>query len=69
MPGRWELPPEVRAERGRMVRQLILHTCAEQERALAEGAPTPRVTWAGAADGLAYAIVGLWPAPATRATD
>ncbi|WP_078876733.1 MULTISPECIES: TetR/AcrR family transcriptional regulator [Streptomyces] len=58
-----ELPPEVRAERGQMVRVLILHTCAERERALAEGTPTPRATWGEVATGLADAIVGLWLAP------
>ncbi|AEY87360.1 putative TetR-family transcriptional regulator [Streptomyces hygroscopicus subsp. jinggangensis 5008] len=58
-----ELPPEVRAERGQMVRLLILHTCAERERALAEGTPTPRTTWDEVATGLADAIVGLWLAP------
>ncbi|OXY88752.1 TetR/AcrR family transcriptional regulator [Streptomyces diastatochromogenes] len=62
-----ELPAEVRAERGQMVRALILHTCAERERALAEGTPTPRATWSEAATGLADAIVGLWLAPVTRA--
>ncbi|AKJ15132.1 TetR family transcriptional regulator [Streptomyces incarnatus] len=60
-----DLPPEVRAERGQIVRLLILHTCAERERerALAEGTPTPRATWAEAAPGLADAILGLWLAP------
>ncbi|MET8563477.1 TetR family transcriptional regulator [Streptomyces flaveolus] len=58
-----ELLPEVRAERGQMVRLLILHTCAERERALAEGTPTPRATWGEVATGLADAIVGLWLAP------
>ncbi|MFE1314033.1 TetR/AcrR family transcriptional regulator [Streptomyces sp. NPDC058755] len=62
-----ELPAEVRAERGQMVRTLILHTCAERERALAEGTPTPRATWSEVATGLADAIVGLWLAPVTRA--
>lgn len=61
-----ELPAEVRAERGQMVRVLLLHTCAEQERAVAEGAPTPRATWSDVATGLADAIVGLWLAPVTR---
>ncbi|MFG2352220.1 TetR/AcrR family transcriptional regulator [Streptomyces sp. NPDC048521] len=58
-----ELPPEVRAERGQMVRLLILHTCAERERALAEGTATARATWSEVATGLADAIVGLWLAP------
>ncbi|MFJ9821307.1 TetR/AcrR family transcriptional regulator [Streptomyces sp. NPDC101151] len=61
------LPGEVRAERGQMVRTLIPHTCAERERALAEGTLTPRATWGEVATGLADAIVGLWPAPVTRA--
>ncbi|MEU6671700.1 TetR family transcriptional regulator [Streptomyces sp. NPDC046727] len=59
-----ELPPEVRAERGQMVRVLILHTCAERERALAAGTPTPRASWSEVATGLADAIVGLWLAQA-----
>lgn len=59
------LPPEVRAERGEMARQLMLHTLAERERALAEGTPTPRSTWHEAATGLIDAIVGLWLAPVT----
>ncbi|MGW0633214.1 TetR/AcrR family transcriptional regulator [Streptomyces sp. NPDC002758] len=62
-----ELPADVRAERGLMARALILHTCAERERALAEGTPTPRATWSEAASGMADAIVGLWLAPVTRA--
>ncbi|MFC9283894.1 TetR/AcrR family transcriptional regulator [Streptomyces collinus] len=61
-----DLPAAVRAERGRMVRILILHTCAEHERALAEGAPAPHATWSEVATGLADAISGLWPAPVTR---
>ncbi|MFF9001217.1 TetR/AcrR family transcriptional regulator [Streptomyces achromogenes] len=63
-----DLPPEVRAERGQMVRLLILHTCAERERALAESAPTPHATWSAAATGLADAIVGLWLAPVSART-
>lgn len=60
-----ELPAEVRAERGDMARQLIMHVCAERERALAEGAPTPRSSWHGTATGLIDALVGLWLAPVT----
>ncbi|MGW7426544.1 TetR/AcrR family transcriptional regulator [Streptomyces sp. NPDC054813] len=60
-----ELPPEVRAERGQMARTLILHTCAERERALAEGTDTPRATWSDAATGLTDALLGLWLAPVT----
>jgi AcrR family transcriptional regulator len=60
-----ELPPEVRAERGEMSRQLITHMCAERERALAEGAPTVRSSWYDSATGLTDALVGLWLAPVT----
>jgi AcrR family transcriptional regulator len=61
-----ELPVEVRGERGDMARQLIVHMCAERERALAEDAPTPRSSWHDAATGLIDAIVGMWLAPVTR---
>ncbi|MEY9988785.1 AcrR family transcriptional regulator [Streptomyces sp. V4I8] len=60
-----DLPPEVSAERGEMVRHLIVHVAAERERALAEHTPTPRSTWADAAAGLADAVVGMWLAPVT----
>ena len=61
-----QLPPEVRAERADMVRQLMIHVTAERERALAEGTPTPRATWADAATGLIDGITGLMLAPVTR---
>ena len=60
-----DLPPEVSAERGEMVRHLIVHVAAERERALAEHTPTPRSNWDDAATGLADAVVGMWLAPAT----
>lgn len=63
------LPEPVRAERGVMARQLILHTAAERERALAEGRPTPRATWEETATGLVDALVGLWTAPVTGSGD
>ncbi|MED7929538.1 helix-turn-helix domain-containing protein [Nonomuraea sp. LP-02] len=59
------LSPAVRAERGEMMRQLVLHTCGVRERALAEGTPTPRKTWHDTATGLIDALVGLWLAPVT----
>jgi AcrR family transcriptional regulator len=58
-----DLPAAVRIERNDMARQLIVHVFAERERALAEGTPTPRDTWDGAATGLIDALVGLWTAP------
>ncbi len=59
------LPEDVLEERGDMSRQLIVHMCAERERALHEGATTPRATWEAAAVGLLDALVGLWQAPST----
>lgn len=60
-----ELPADVRAERSAMTRQLLIHTMAERERALAEGDDTPRANWREAAIGLTDALVGLWLAPVT----
>jgi len=60
-----DLPADVRTERNIMARNLLVHTCAECERALAEGAPYPRSSWRAAASGLIDAIVGLWRAPVT----
>lgn len=61
-----ELPNEVRAERDEMAGNLITHTCAERERALADGLPTPRASWHDTATGLVDAIVGMWSAPVTH---
>ncbi|MEU8781110.1 TetR family transcriptional regulator [Streptomyces sp. NPDC048637] len=60
-----ELPADVHIERGAMARRLIVHTCAEHERALAGSTSTPRASWHDAATGLIDAIVGLWRAPVT----
>ncbi|MEE1802846.1 MULTISPECIES: TetR family transcriptional regulator [unclassified Streptomyces] len=60
-----DLPAEVHAERGLMARHLMVHMCAERERALAEGAGTVRSCWHDAATGLVDALVGMWLAPAT----
>jgi AcrR family transcriptional regulator len=57
------LPLDVHLERGDIGRHLIVHMCAERERALAEDAPTPRATWQEAASGLIDALVGMWLAP------
>lgn len=59
------LPTEVAEEREQMIRNLIAHTCADRERALAEGASTTRATWEGTAVGLIDAVTGIWLAPAT----
>lgn len=61
-----ELPVAVRFERNMMARNLLMHTCADFERALAEGTSMPRPSWRAAATGLIDAIVGLWLAPVTE---
>ncbi|MDV3127868.1 TetR family transcriptional regulator [Mycobacterium sp. 21AC1] len=64
-----DLPAEVRAERNIMARNLLMHSCADRERALAQGVNAPRSTWPAAAYGLVDAIVGLWQAPVTEGRD
>ena len=61
-----DLPGDVRIERNIMGRNLLMHTCAEYERALSEGSPLRLTSWRAAASGLIDAIVGLWHAPVTR---
>jgi AcrR family transcriptional regulator len=58
-----DLPRRVRSERMVMVRNLLMHTCAEHESALAEHGPRSRSAWPVAGEGLVDAIVGLWRAP------
>lgn len=58
-----DLPKRVRSERMVMVRNLLMHTCAEHEGALAEHGPRSRSAWPVAGEGLIDAIVGLWRAP------
>lgn len=60
-----ELPAEVHFERNIMARNLLMHSCADRERALAAGAVTSHRSWRAAASGLIDAIVGLWLAPVT----
>jgi AcrR family transcriptional regulator len=61
------LPDEVRREREDISRHLLVHLFAERERAVAEGRPTARASWANAATGLTDAVVGVWLAPVTPA--
>ena len=61
-----ELPMAVVTERNIMVRNLMMHTCADFERAFAEGDGVPRTSWTAVASGLIDAIVGLWRAPVTE---
>jgi hypothetical protein len=60
-----ELPIEVRVERNLMARNLLMHTCADRERAMAATTSAPRSSWQAAGSGLIDAIVGLWLAPVT----
>jgi AcrR family transcriptional regulator len=62
-----DLPVDVRLERNIMGRNLLMHSCAERERLLAQGAAVARSSWQAAAIGLIDAIVGLWHAPVTEA--
>jgi AcrR family transcriptional regulator len=54
---------EVRAERADMARQLMVHMCAERERALADGTSTRRASWQDTGTGLIDAITALWRGP------
>jgi AcrR family transcriptional regulator len=58
-----DLPKRVRSERIVMASNLLMHTCAEHEGALAEHGPRSRSSWPVAGEGLIDAIVGLWWAP------
>jgi AcrR family transcriptional regulator len=60
-----DLPIDVRFERNIMARNLLMHTCADLERALAAGGSMSHRSWRAAASGLIDAIVGLWLAPVT----
>jgi AcrR family transcriptional regulator len=60
-----DLPAEVHFDRNIMARNLLMHTCADRERALAAGASLSQRSWQAAASGLIDAIVGLWLAPVT----
>ncbi|WP_335934897.1 TetR/AcrR family transcriptional regulator [Streptomyces sp. PTD5-9] len=59
------VPLQVRAERADMARHLILQTCAERERALADGTGARHASWDRTADTLTDAIAGLFLAPVT----
>ena len=60
------LPMAVVTERNIMARNLMMHTCADFERAFAEGTAVPRTSWEAVGSGLIDAIVGLWRAPVTE---
>ena len=65
-----DLPLDVRADRNIMARNLLMHSCADRERALAKGSSVAsRTSWQAAGTGLIDAIVGLWLAPVTAHGD
>ena len=59
------LPEEVRRERLQMVRSLLMHTCADRERALADSGEPPKPAWSRTATLLVDAITGVLTAPDT----
>ncbi|WP_227833341.1 TetR/AcrR family transcriptional regulator [Nocardia macrotermitis] len=61
-----ELSPQLHRERNAMARLLIVHSCAERERALADDTLVYRTSWEQTAVGLIDAITGLYLAPVTR---
>lgn len=61
-----DLPTAVVTERNIMARNLLVHTCADFERAFADGTDLPRTSWIAVGSGIIDAIVGLWQAPVTE---
>ena len=61
------MPAAVREERLQMVRRLLLHTCAERERALAVSGGAPGPAWKQTSKMLVDAIAGLLLAPVSEA--
>lgn len=57
------VPEDVRRERFEMIRSLIMHTCADRERALAASDEPPGPGWSRTATYLVDAITGLLLAP------
>ncbi|MCT2583656.1 TetR/AcrR family transcriptional regulator [Actinophytocola sp. S1-96] len=55
-----DLPTHARHQRGEMIRLLMVHGCAERERAT-----SPKSTWDDTATGMVDAITGLLTAPVT----
>ena len=64
-----DLPNDIRSERNVMARNLLMHSCADRERALANGGSVGQSSWQKAGSGLIDAIVGLWLAPVTPFTE
>ncbi|MEU6239826.1 helix-turn-helix domain-containing protein [Streptomyces sp. NPDC047024] len=63
------VPAGIRRARGDMTRQLLIHTCADHERAIADGTSRPDASWQRTATDLEDALVGLLTAPTTSQGD
>jgi AcrR family transcriptional regulator len=59
------LSEDVQSERLQMVRSLLMHTCADRERSLAESGEPPKPAWARTATLLVDAVTALLLAPDT----
>lgn len=61
-----ELPADVLRERELMAGHILIQTCADFERSLADAGPASGKTWRKVGNGLVDALVGLWSAPVSR---
>ena len=61
-----ELPAHVFRERSLMAGHILIQTCADFERGLADTAPASGKTWRKVGSGLVDALVGLWSAPVSH---
>ncbi|WP_246115518.1 TetR/AcrR family transcriptional regulator [Trebonia kvetii] len=61
-----KLPATVLRERELMAGHILIQTCADFERGLADAAPASGKTWRKVGSGLVDALVGLWSAPVSR---
>jgi AcrR family transcriptional regulator len=61
-----ELPAPVLRERELMAGHILIQTCADFERGLADAAPASGRTWRKVGSGLVDALVGLWSAPVSH---
>jgi len=60
------LPASVFGERALMAGHILIQTCADFERGLADAVPASGKTWRKVGSGLVDALVGLWSAPVSR---
>lgn len=62
------LPADVFEARGFMTQHLIVHTCADRERALQSSKRALLPSWQATCDAMVDALIGLWRAPVRRAS-